>query len=163
MLFRKRNPERKKHLQARRHVHQGTAALKRGDAQAAESSLRQANEMARGDYLTLVNLSMALFQLERYHEALTYAQEATALSPDRPQGWLNTAATHSALGNLEEAEAALQRVAMIDAGHRDLHYNWATLHLRRGRLLLALAELETELAHHPRHQPARDLLAALRH
>ena len=52
---------------------------------------------------------------------------------------------------------ALERVVREHPRHRDVHYNLATLHMREGRPLLALAELELELADHPRHRPASEL------
>jgi tetratricopeptide (TPR) repeat protein len=79
------------------------------------------------------------------------------LEPGRPKAWVNLAAAETALGHLERAREALERVAQEHPRHPDVHYNLATLYLRQSRPLLALAELELELAAHPRHRLARAL------
>ena len=56
----------------------------------------------------------------------------------------------------------MERVAAEHPRHRDVHYNLASLHLREGQPLLALAELELELAMHPDHKLAKETLAELR-
>ena len=52
----------------------------------------------------------------------------------------------------------LEQVAALSPDHPDLHYNLANLHLRQGRVLLGMAELEEELANNPRHRPAQEML-----
>jgi len=84
------------------------------------------------------------------------------LDPQNPRAWLNLAAAHNELGHLERAHEALQRLAQINPDHPDRHYNLAILHLKQGQTLKAMAELELELAAHPGHTLAQQLLERVR-
>jgi tetratricopeptide (TPR) repeat protein len=99
--------------------------------------------------------------LEKYTPAIGQFTRATEIDAARPQAWLNMAAAETALGHLDRARAILEELAGQHPRHPDLHYNLATLHLRRGELLQALAELELELAQNPRHRLAQGLVREL--
>lgn len=147
--------------QARKHLRAGTAALRRRRWAEAVERLREAAGLAPDSYLARVNLGLAYYYQEKYTPAIAEFSRATELDPERPQAWLNLAAAETALRHLEKAHDILQRLVAKHPDHPDLHYNLATLHLRRGAVLETLAELELELANNPRHRPAQRLLREL--
>ena len=140
----------------------GTKALTRGDYVTAAQWLGEVVGEEPEDVTALLNLGAAYHHLEQHSRALEYFERVTALRPGHAKAWLNTAAARSALGHLEMAEQALDKVIKIDPHFADVHYNLAVVKLRLARPFEALAELELQLADRPGHGAARQLLEKLR-
>jgi protein O-GlcNAc transferase len=136
-------------------------ALERGDARSATPVLAEIVEAQPDDLEARLNYGVALYKLDRYGDALDQFEHLVAVKPDMPQAWLNLAAACNQLGFLTRAGEALDRVAALSPGRRDLHYNLALLRLKQGRIMEAMAEAETELSHYPDHPSARALVGMI--
>ncbi|MDZ5699000.1 tetratricopeptide repeat protein [Chelativorans sp. M5D2P16] len=84
-----------------------------GNPQEATAEARRALAL-RPDYpAALNNLGVALYELERYGEALTCYDRAIALDPDFADAHSNRGNALRALGRLQEAETALRRALQL--------------------------------------------------
>ena len=63
----------------------------------------------------------AAYRAEAYDAALEQYRLATELEPDQASGWFGLYMVHSALGNADEAEAALERVRELAPGASIVH------------------------------------------
>ncbi|WP_233991962.1 tetratricopeptide repeat protein [Porphyrobacter sp. AAP82] len=97
----------------------GAAALGGGDAGGAIALLDQAESDARAAKAPLLEAiaasdrARALVALGRGDEALAALENATALAPDRAEGWLLKATLLRRLERLPEAQTAIERAATL--------------------------------------------------
>jgi tetratricopeptide (TPR) repeat protein len=100
----------------------GNAALVGGDAEAALSLLTAAEGDARAagsaplEALAAIDRARALVALGREDAALGALEAATTLAPERAEGWLLKATLLRRLGQLPEAQAAIERAAPLAPG-----------------------------------------------
>ncbi|MBS42392.1 MAG: hypothetical protein CMH83_04340 [Nocardioides sp.] len=83
-------------------------------ARAAERLARDGLTTAPDDPRTLVVLGVALLAQDRPDEALPVLDRAVALSPERPDGYVQRAVAHASTGDLAGARADLRRAVGID-------------------------------------------------
>ena len=97
----------------------GNAALAGGDAAGALDLLVQAETDARAakaaplEAIAATDRARALVALGRADEALTALENATALAPQRSEGWLLKATLLRRLERLPEAQTAIERAATL--------------------------------------------------
>lgn len=63
----------------------------------------------------------AAFRADRYEDARTFYLRATELGPEESAGWFGLSMAERQLGNLEAAEAAMQRVQELTPGASLVH------------------------------------------
>lgn len=94
-------------------------------------------------------------------ESARQFRRVLGLVPDNAPAALGLAAALDALGEHAAALAELEKLARARPTHRDVQHNLAIALWRAGRLPEARAAVERELAEHPDHTAAAELLARL--
>ena len=85
-----------------------------------------------------LNLGKALYNQERYEEALEVARVAMEQAPDYFKVHINLGAVLSELGHLEDAETHLRRALALNPQARDAHLNLGDALYKQGRYEEAL-------------------------
>ena len=96
-----------------------------------------------------------LYHLQRYDEAVQWADRLLQLQPTNANGWLLRHLALVRLGRYDEALAAIDRALALTGPHPDLLVNRSVPLERSGRLQEALAALDQALALDPSHRDAR--------
>lgn len=148
----------------------GNAALAGGDAQGALALLQLAEDDARAakaavlEAIAATDRARALVMLGRGDEALTALGNATALAPDRSEGWLLKATLLRRMERLTEAQTAIERAASLAPTNPEIGLEAGVIAVLAGREDAARASWLSviELAPgHPAAGTARGYLAQL--
>jgi tetratricopeptide (TPR) repeat protein len=114
---------------------QGNAALEKGDVRAAEELYSSAIALApeaKNSHIYFSNRAMARLKLNDAAGSAEDARAAVRLSPGYAKGWSRLGAACQQLGQLEEAESALERSLELDPGSALVKENLADVRRRRG-------------------------------
>lgn len=155
-------PFRKKPPASQRRLHQANEALRKKDLPAAIMAYQEILQETPENRAALLNLGTALHLGGQHSAAIERFEQVLALDPQNATALINLGAAHGTLGHLDKGIQALARAVDIAPTKRDLHYNLAALFLRKGEVANAMAELELELALHPKHALAAQTLSQLR-
>lgn len=145
---------------AHHHSELGDIYFQQGKLHQAEASYRAALEREPDDPDTLAHYGQCLLRLQRAAEALPLLERVCTQEPDHDHGYslMALAETYAALGRLEEAGTAYQRV-LDQHSYARARVQLAELHLTQQKPELARAELKEVLAdeaHAPEFQRRRD-------
>lgn len=103
------------------------ACLMLGDSKRALAVLAEIEGGAAGDYATLRRLTDLYTQCLVFDGAARTARAAAAIKPNDPDTLFNVAPSAIALGELDEAEAALDRVIALNRNDWEAYYLRATV------------------------------------
>lgn len=143
-------------------LRQANDALRKRDYAAAIAIYKEILAADPENLAVLLNLGAAYHLAEQHSLAIECFEKVLQRDAENVTALINVAAAHGALGHLDQGIAALTKALQVDATRQDLHYNLAALYLRKGQIANAMAELELELALHPRHKLARQAAEELR-
>lgn len=103
-------------------------------------------------------LGLALGSLDRKDEAVEQLEQAHELRADHAGTLRALGAAYQAAGNPARAAQAYARLAEVDPGNVDIHYDLALLHRDADRQKAAESEVKQFLERHPDHVGAKLLL-----
>lgn len=150
---------------AERVFNEGVVALKGGDLESAKVKFLEAIE--KDDELAAAHSALAGVHLEQkdYQAALAAIDSYRKLEPDNPNGWFMLYDAHSALGNQDEADAALKALKASDRSGDTvaLIYNAGVAALRVGNSVTAKARFLEALELNPDLEAAVGALALIYH
>jgi tetratricopeptide (TPR) repeat protein len=101
-------------------MNQGHSAAWEQDWERAASFYRQALEINPDNLSALVNLGLALFELQEYEESLRYYLKAVKASPEDPVPVEKVARLYDRLGNTERAQQVALHAAELYLKNRDV-------------------------------------------
>ncbi len=136
----------------------GSVYLRRKQYLKAIASLSEAHELEPSRLEGRLNLGAALYLAQRPGEALEHLKYVLAFEPQNTVALLNIAATYDALGQTDNAIAALEALVKDRPNWADANYNLAVAYLKQERLEDATLALRRELTLNPKHDAARTLL-----
>ena len=136
----------------------GSVYLRRKQYLKAIASLSEAHELDPSRLEGRLNLGAALYLAQRPGEALEHLKYVLAFEPQNTVALLNVAATYDALGQTDNAIAALEQLVKDRPTWADANYNLAVAYLKQERLEDATLALRRELTLNPKHDAARTLL-----
>jgi len=102
----------------------------------------------------LYNLGVIAYQKGQYDIAVSYFQQAVALTPNEPKCYYNLATMLIRQNQQEEALEHLQKALEIDPNYADAHYNLACLYKLRFDWDKAIAHFEKAIALKPNNYKA---------
>jgi len=108
----------------------------------------------------LVSQAAEAVRNESFAEAISLATQAIEESPDSPDAHSILGIAYSGLGNLNDAEAALQKSATLRPGAA-AHYNLASHYFATGNLEYAANHARAALSYDPGHEAAAALLRSI--
>ena len=73
------------------------------------------------DVVEALDSGTVAYREHRFEDALVHYQRAAELAPDQPAGWFGVSMAQEALGKLEAADSALERVKGLAPGATILH------------------------------------------
>lgn len=117
----------------------GNAALAGGDTAGALGLLTLAEADARAagastlEALAAIDRARALVTMGRSQDALGALEAATALAPERSEGWLLKATLLRRLDRLDEAQTAIERAAALNPGNPDIGLEAGLIAVLAGR------------------------------
>lgn len=97
---------------------QGTKAFQAKDFQSAVDLYTQALVENPSDHTILGNRSAANYQLKKYEDALSDADQCISIKPDWSKGYQRKAMSLQATGKIEEAIAQYQKGVDLDPANR---------------------------------------------
>ena len=120
----------------------GTELAERGDLLAAEVQFRKVLAIRPGTPLELGNLATVLSRQGRHTEAMEFFAQGLAGNPDDVVLLSHQGLTQMLMGNVEAAEASLERAATLDPSYTEAQFNLGVLRFgqRRHRDAIALFE-----------------------
>lgn len=148
----------------------GNAALASGDAEGAITWLIPAEADARAAdaaplaALATMDRARALVMLGRSDDALGALEAATALAPERSEGWLLKATLLRRLDRLDQAQTAIERAALLAPGDAQIGLEAGVIAVLGGRDAAARASWQSVLVlapGSPQAITATDYLAQL--
>lgn len=139
----------------------GAAYVDRGDDKAAKRIYRRAQKF--GAYLADVynNLGAIAYRQGRYQQAIWYLGRAVAKRPDNARFRYNFALPLSITGQLDRADAQIDKGLELDASFVELHFLRGVVFIRRGDVESAEDAFERALALDPSHPDAAYNIALL--
>jgi len=114
------------------------------DWAAAEREIKESLALEPRNVWGLLNASSLAYTFGRYDEAARYANQAIAISPLEQALWGDLAAIRVAAGRLDDGEVAVRKVLEITPTAVGAHGFLGMIHLLRGELEAARAEMEQE-------------------
>jgi tetratricopeptide (TPR) repeat protein len=153
-------PEDEPRTRARFAALAGNAALASGDAAGAEGLLALAERDARAagagvlEALAAMDRARALVMLGRTQDALAALEAATALAPERSEGWLLMATLQRRMERLDAGQIAIERAAALAPGNAEIGLEAGVIAVLAGRDAAARASWESVIALGP--GPAAD-------
>lgn len=163
-------PEDENRTRARFATLAGNAALAGEDAMGALDLLTLAEGEARAaksaplEAIAMLDRARALVALGREQEALGGLERATALAPERAEGWLLMATLFRRLDRLEQAQAAIERAAALAPSDPAIGLEAGVIAVLGGRDGAARASWQSVIAlapGTPAAQTATDYLAQI--
>lgn len=94
---------------------------------AAEQAYREALKHEPGTVETSIGLAIALLQQQKPQDALDTMRGTLRYAQENARVWLNIAYAESALGHLDQARQAFERVVQLDSWNRDGYLGLASL------------------------------------
>ena len=94
----------------------------------------------RGRYYN--NLGMALFRLQRRHDALKSFRKAIIFAPEEPLFWSNLGAAYGSMGDYGNSVSILERGMAVVSDSNPLKKNLAVSYMKLGEFEKAAAILE---------------------
>lgn len=148
---------------AERLFNEGVEALKSGDLEAARTSFLEALERDPAMVAAHSALGAVYIELGQPEAAIESANELLAAQPESPRGFRILYEAHTALGQTDEAERALSKMAALDAGGDTptIVYNEGVSALQVGDVKRAEALFRQAVELDPRLAPAWSALAIL--
>lgn len=98
-----------------------------------------ANLEKNSDPAALLDLSLRLFQLARYHESIVAAERALKFNPKYTEAYNNIGVSHKALGNIGLSREALQKALAIQPDFELAKNNLASLAESSGQQVSTLS------------------------
>jgi Flp pilus assembly protein TadD len=105
--------------------------------------------------------AVRMMQQERYREGIELLGRVTAQAPDVTAAHIDLGIAYRKVGDLEQAEASLQRALALNPRHPVVHNELGMLYRKSGRFDEARASYEQALALQPAFHYARRNLAIL--
>ncbi len=148
----------------------GNAALGGGDAEGALALLTDAESTARSagsaplEALAAIDRARALVTLGRGEQALGALEAATMLTPESIEAWLLKATLLRRLGQLPEAQVAIERAASLATGNPEIGLEAGVIAVLAGRDDAARQSWQSVIALAPESAAAvvaKDYLAQL--
>ncbi len=135
----------------RQRMLRGIEAWQEQDLQLAEENFRAAVETAPQDERAHFHYARALWQRDDRASAMKHMAEAVRLSGGSSELLVEMGRMHLAEGQLDLAESTAQQVLESDRQFATAHALLGDVHLRRGRLELALESYHLSLALQPKN------------
>jgi Flp pilus assembly protein TadD len=115
------------------------------------------DDAARADF----DRALAALDRERFEEGIRLLESVAGRAPGVTSVHINLGVAYSRTGNLEAAEASLDRALALNPRHPVAHNELGMVYRRTGRFEEARASYEAALATHPEFHFARRNLAVL--
>ncbi|MHC4427552.1 MAG: tetratricopeptide repeat protein, partial [Planctomycetota bacterium] len=119
-----------------------------GRARVDDPLMTQLKSLASG-WPILQNRGVALYQMERYEEALAEFRKAAEVAPEEPMVRINLGSTLTNLGDLDGAEREFREALRINPESALAHFNLGTILARFGDDPSAIGHYWTALRHDP--------------
>ena len=123
----------------------GRDLAERGDLLAAEAQLRKVLAIRPGTPLDFGNLATVLSRQGRHAEAMEFFAQGLAGNPDDVVLLSHQGLTQMKMGDVESAEASLERATTIDPSYPQAQFNLGVLRYGQGRHQDAIALFERTL------------------
>ena len=127
----------------------GTELAERGDLLAAEAQLRKVLAIRPGTPLDFGILATVLSRQGRHTEAMEFFARGLAGNPDDVVLLSHQGLTQMLMGNIEAAQASLERAATLDPSYTHAQFNLGVLRFGQGRQRDAIALFERTLVLDP--------------
>ena len=127
----------------------GRALAERGDLLGAEVQLRKVLAIRPGTPLELGNLATVLSRQGRHAEAMEFFAQGLAGNPDDVVLLSHQGLTQMKMGDVEAAEASLERAATLDPSYPQAQFNLGVLRFGQGRHWDAIVLFERTLDLNP--------------
>ena len=127
----------------------GRTLAERGDLLGAEVQLRKMLAIRPGTPLELGNLATVLSRQGRHAEAMEFFAQGLAGNPDDVVLLSHQGLTQMKMGDVEAAEAALERAATLDPSYPQAQFNLGVLRFGQGRHRDAIVLFERTLDLNP--------------
>lgn len=123
----------------------GRNLAERGDLFAAEVQLRKVLAIRPGTPLDFGNLATVLSRQGRHAEAMAFFTQGLAANPNDVVLLSHQGLTQMRMGDVEAAEASLERAATLDPSYPQAQFNLGVLRYGQGRHRDAIARFERTL------------------
>lgn len=123
----------------------GRDLAERGDLLAAEVQLRKVLAIRPGTPLDFGNLATVLSRQGRHAEAMEFFAQGLAANPDDVVLLSHQGLTQMKMGDIEAAEASLERATTLDPSYPQAQFNLGVLRYGQGRHQDAIALFERTL------------------
>ncbi|MEW6684508.1 MAG: tetratricopeptide repeat protein [Nitrospirota bacterium] len=143
------------------HVNLGSAYLKEGEYDRAETAFRRALSLDPKHKTAHYNVGLLALRQGRYQEGRASLQQALALDPAYAKAYRALGTLEIESGNLQAGVEAFQRAAAINPGDAATYAEFGRLAQRAGHGALAERAFQEALRHAPDHVAVRNALGTL--
>jgi Tfp pilus assembly protein PilF len=140
----------------------GLVYLKRGDFEKAESIFKQLVSRATDDAIFYSNLGRALYEQEKFGEALASYLKSIDIDDSRPGRFLSAAEVYRQLGDNEKAQEMYQKALELDPSNIDYLLTFAHFLIENKRFDKATFYLEKVLKHQPDNAMALEMMKEIK-
>jgi len=143
------------------HNNLGVALAQKGDLAAALPHFSEAIRQKQSFTAARDNLTATTARLRALDDGIAGHAEEVRARPNDFVARNEFGAALAAQGRIDEAIEQFAAALQIDSTQSDVHYNLGVMLERKGRRKDALAAYEAALRHNPKHNAAREAMAAL--
>ena len=122
----------------------------------------QATTLNPNDADSFYNLGLALFDAQRFEDAVAAYQRAVAVNPNYGLAYNNLGAAYEQLDDMDAACDAYEKAVDIDPQHHEAQHNLGAIENQRGRLAEARTRYHAAIAANPHFIHAHHSLSTLK-